>query len=204
MCIMTMMYEFICTLFVMISPVLKYKYGWKNTSFTDPVCMFVIIPFLLLMNDDDTKEIIFDENWFQAVKFVLGIYVPPSIENIESRFNRQNTRNKAVNQNEARNINRPLAVSGRHDRLPTNYLSTQRPDRLKLRSSTSLPDITSALKLSSVKQKDLRRSNSYSSKFSKFIETQSSIEGTTTQLQFKKVISKHFKQKEIPENANKF
>ena len=180
MCIMTMMYEFICTLFVMISPVLKYKYGWKNTSFTDPVCMFVIIPFLLLMNDDDTKEIIFDENWFQAVKFVLGIYVPPSIENIESRFNRQNTRNKAVNQNEARNINRPLAVFGRHDRLPTNSLSTQRSDRLKLRSSTSLPNITSALKLSSVKQKDLRRSNSYSSKFSKFIETQSSIEGTTT------------------------
>ena len=204
MCIMTMMYEFICTLFVMISPVLKYKYGWKNTSFTDPVCMFVIIPFLLLMNDDDTKEIIFDENWFQAVKFVLGIYVPPSIEKIESRFNRQNTRNKAVNQNEARNINRPLAVSGRHDRLPTNSLSTQRPDGLKLRSSTSLPNITSALKLISVKQKDLRRSNSYSSKFSKLIEIQSSIEGTTTQLQFKNVISKHFKHKEIPRSVNKF
>ena len=204
MCIMTMMYEFICTLFVMISPVLKYKYGWKNTSFTDPVCMFVIIPFLLLMNDDDTKEIIFDENWFQAVKFVLGIYVPPSVEQIKNRPFRQNARNKAFNQNEDRNSNHPLAVSGRNDRLPTNSLSIQRPDRSKLRSSTSLPNITSALKLSSVKQKDLRRSNSYSSKFSKFIETQSSIEGTTTQLQFKKVISKHFKQKEIPENANKF
>ena len=204
MCIMTMMYEFICTLFVMISPVLKYKYGWKNTSFTDPVCMFVIIPFLQLMNDDETKEIIFDENWFQAVKFVLGIYVPPSVEQIKNRPIRQNARNEAYNQNEDRNINHPFAVSRIHDRLPTYSLFTQRPDRLKLRSFTSLPNITSALELSSVKHKDLMRSNSYSSKFSKLIETQSSIEGTTTQLQFKKVISKHFKHKEILKSANKF
>ena len=204
MCIMTMMYEFICSLFVVISPVLKYKYGWPNTSFTDPVCMFVIIPFLQLMNDDDTKDIIFDENWFQAVKFILGIYVPPSVEQIKNRPKRQNARNEAFDLIEGRDINHPLAVSRRHDRLPTNSLSTQRLDRLKLRSSTSLPNITSAFRLSSVKQKDLKRSNSYSSKFSKPIKTQSSIEGTTTQLHLKMVFSKHFKQREIPKSANKY
>ena len=94
---MTMMYEFICNLFVVFSPVLKYKYGWPNTYFIDPVSMFVIIPFLQLMNDDETKEIIFDENWFQAVKFILGIYVPSSVERNEQRPNRQNARNEAWN-----------------------------------------------------------------------------------------------------------
>ena len=204
MCIMTMMYEFICNLFVVISPLLKYKYGWKKTSFSDPVCMFVIIPFLQLMNDEDTKEIIFDENWFQAVKFILGIYVPPSVEQIEKRHNRQNVRNEAFNQNEDRDINHPLEVSQRIAGLPPSSLSKQQPDKLKLKSSTSLPNITSALNRSTMKQKDLRRSNSYSSKFSKLIETQSSIEETTTQLHFQKVFSKHFRQREIPKTTNKF
>ena len=172
MCIMTMMYEFICSLFVVMSPILKYKYGWQNTSFTDPVCMFVIIPFLQLMNDEDTKEIIFDENWFQAVKFILGIYVPPSVEQIENHPNRQNARNEAVNQNEDRDINHPLEVSRRISPLQSNSLSTKRSDRLKFESSTSLPNIISAVKLSTMKQKDLRRSNSCSTNFSKLIETQ--------------------------------
>ena len=78
MCSMTIVYEFISTLFVLMTPVLKYRYGWTNTYFTDPVCLFVIIPFLQLMNDDDTKDIIFNENWFQAIKYILGIYIPSS------------------------------------------------------------------------------------------------------------------------------
>ena len=78
MCCMTIVYEFISTLFVLMTPVLKYRYGWTNTYFTDPVSLFVIIPFLQLMNDDDTKEIIFNENWFQAIKYILGIYNPSS------------------------------------------------------------------------------------------------------------------------------
>ena len=78
MCTMTIVYEFISTLFVLMTPVLKYRYGWTNTYSTDPVSLFVIIPFLQLMNDDDTKEIIFDENWLQAIKYILGMYIPSS------------------------------------------------------------------------------------------------------------------------------
>ena len=167
-----MIYELICNIFVLISPVLKYKYGWANTSFADPVSMFVIIPFLQLMNDDEAKEIIFDENWFQAVKFILGIYVPPSVEQIEKRHNRQNVRNEAFNQNEDRDINHPSEVSQRIAGLPPSSLSKQRPEKSKLKSSTSLPNIKSALNRSTMKQKDLRRSNSCSTNFSKLIETQ--------------------------------
>ena len=155
-----MIYELICNMFVLISPVLKYKYGWANTSFADPVSMFVILPFIHLMNDEDTKEIIYDENWFQAIKFILGIYVPSRVEPIEQPPNRENVRNEASNQWASRNNTPPLNVFRRSGQSRGNITSTQPHDSSELKSSTSLPDITSNLKSSKVKQKGLKRSNS--------------------------------------------
>ena len=80
MCLLGWIYELVSNIFVIMAPMIKFQYGWPNTYFLDPVSMFVIIPFLYLFNDDDTKEIIFKENWFQGVKCVLGIYVAPSEE----------------------------------------------------------------------------------------------------------------------------
>ena len=192
-----MIYELICNVFVLISPVLKYKYGWANTSFTDPISMFLILPFLQLMNDEDTKEIIYDENWFQAIKFILGIYVPSKVEPIEERPTRQNIRNEACNRRENRNINHSLNVFRRSGQSLASTPSTQPHDSSKLKSSTSLPDITSNLKSNKVNRKDLKRSNSCCNKFSELIEVQASIPAATRQSDFQKVFSKHFKQRKI-------
>ena len=186
-----MIYELICNIFVLISPVLKFKYGWANTSFTDPVSMFVILPFLHLMNDEDTKEIIYDENWFQAIKFILGIYVPSRVEPNEERPNRLNVRNETCNHRASRNNNPPLNVSRRSGQSPANTPSTYPPDSSKLKSSTSLPDITSNLKSNKVKQKDLKRSNSSYIKFSEAIEMKARIPAATRQSDFRKVFLKH-------------
>ena len=195
-----MIYELICNLFILISPLLKYKYGWTNTSFTDPVSMFVILPFLHLMNDEDTKEIIYDENWFQAIKFILGIYVPSNVEPIEQLPNRQNIRNEACNQRANRNINPPLNVSRRSGQSLANTPSTQPNDSSKLKSSTSLPDITSNLKLNKLTLKNLKRSNSCCNQFSELMEMQPNISAAARQSDFQKVISKHFKQRKIPKD----
>ena len=198
-----MIYELICNIFVLISPVLKYKYGWANTSFADPVSMFVILPFIHSMNDEDTKEIIYDENWFHAIKFILGIYVPSRVEPIEQPPNRQNVRNEACNQRASRNVNNPLNVSRRSGQSHANTPSTQPHDSSKLKSSSSLPDITSNLKSSKVKQKGLKRSNSCFNKFSEVIEAQANISATSRQSNFQKVFSKHFEQRKFPKGHKK-
>ena len=204
MCFLLMIYELICNIFVLISPVLKFKYGWANTSFADPVSMFVILPFLHLMNDEDTKEIIYDETWFQAIKFILGIYVPSKVKPIEEQPNRQNVRNEACNQRENRNINRPLNAFQRDGQSQVNTPYTQPPDSSKLKSSISLPNITSNLKSNKVKQKDLKRSNSCCNKVLEAIEVQASIPAATRQSHFQNVFSKHFQQRKIPRGNNKF
>ena len=35
---------------------------------------FVIIPIVFLMNDEETKGIIAEENWYQGIRHMLGIY----------------------------------------------------------------------------------------------------------------------------------
>ena len=92
-------------------------------------------------------------DWFQAIKFILGMYVPSRVEPIEQRPNRKNIRNEACIQRANRNNNHPLNGYRRSGQSFANTPSTQPHDSSKLKSSTSLPDITSNLKSSKVKQK---------------------------------------------------
>ena len=50
--------------------------------------MFVVIPGLHILNDEETKAIIFQEGWFEGVKLMLGIYTPTAEENRPTRRNR--------------------------------------------------------------------------------------------------------------------
>ena len=73
MCFMAWLYELISIGSALISPLLN-KYGFHNIHFIDAIVMFLVIPFLHLMNDEDTKGIICEENWYQGVRNMLGIY----------------------------------------------------------------------------------------------------------------------------------
>ena len=35
--------------------------------------MFVISPLVYLMNDEETKDIIANQNWYQGLKYMLGL-----------------------------------------------------------------------------------------------------------------------------------
>ena len=85
MCIMGWIYEMISNMFVIISPLLNHKFDIKNSYLIDPVSMFVIIPFLYLFNDDHTKEIIFREDWWKGIKYVLGLYTPHQADEHQNR-----------------------------------------------------------------------------------------------------------------------
>ena len=67
------LYELISIGSALITPFLHYI-GIPNPHFIDAIIMFLIIPFLHLMNDEDTKTIIFEENWYQGIRHMLGIY----------------------------------------------------------------------------------------------------------------------------------
>ena len=76
MCFWGWLYELLSYIVLIIRPILKHKYGFSNTYFWDIVMWFVVIPFLHILNDDDTKEIISQESWLHGLKFMFGIYKP--------------------------------------------------------------------------------------------------------------------------------
>ena len=73
MCFMAWMYELLATLSAGLSPYL-HKLGVPNLYYPDAIIMFVVIPFVYLMNDEDTKTIILEKNWYQGLRNVLGLY----------------------------------------------------------------------------------------------------------------------------------
>ena len=102
MCFMGWLYEVLSTMFVLILPTLKQKYEIHNTYLTYPVIMFVVIPGLHILNDEETKAVIFREGWFGGVKLMLGIYTQSPEENRPTRRNitvRQNHLEPRNNQN---------------------------------------------------------------------------------------------------------
>ena len=79
MCYMNWLYELCATLAASLTHILHH-FGVPNRYFVDAILMFVVIPFVHLMNDEETKGIISEESWYQGFRYALGIYVEP-IEN---------------------------------------------------------------------------------------------------------------------------
>ena len=69
---MVWLYEIVGMVTTLLSP-LVVNNGLKNPHYPDAILMFVVIPFVHLMNDEETKGIIAEENWYQGVRHMLGI-----------------------------------------------------------------------------------------------------------------------------------
>ena len=72
-CYMGWVYETLGIISTVLTPTLR-NLGFHNLHFPDVILMFVVIPFLHLMNDEDTKTIITEQNWYQGLRHMLGIY----------------------------------------------------------------------------------------------------------------------------------
>jgi hypothetical protein len=68
-CFMSWMYEFIGVVFTLFAPPLK-DLGFYYLYFPDAILMFVIIPSIHIMNDEDTKA---EEGWIQGIRYMLKI-----------------------------------------------------------------------------------------------------------------------------------
>ena len=83
---MRWLYEVLATLSTSLTPLL-HKVGFPNIYLPDAILMSVVIPFANLMNDEETKGIISEANWYQGLRYMLGVYVEPAGPQGESESN---------------------------------------------------------------------------------------------------------------------
>ena len=94
MCFTGWLIEALATLSAILTPFL-HNLGLHNLHFPDVIIMSVVIPFVHLINDEDTKAIIAEENWYQGIRHMLGIYkqvAPAAPERIPRPSQNQNRR----------------------------------------------------------------------------------------------------------------
>ena len=72
-CLMSWLYETLGVVSAGMTPVL-HDLGFHNLHFPDVILMFVVIPFLHLLNDEETKTIIAEHNWYHGLRHIFGIY----------------------------------------------------------------------------------------------------------------------------------
>ena len=89
-------YEILASVAALLSALLGsqiQEFSIPNIHFPDVILMFVVIPFIHLLNDEDTKGIIFDQGWIQGIKYVLGISKDCEVnENVANSDEAQSTR----------------------------------------------------------------------------------------------------------------
>ena len=68
-----------------------------NIHFPDAIVMSVIIPSIHLLNQEETKGIIFESGWYQGFKHVFGRYTVAENQNSPAYGSRNNTNNHNLN-----------------------------------------------------------------------------------------------------------
>ena len=71
-CVVGWLLELMGTVMTLIGPVL-YEEGIHNHYFVDAIIMFVLLPFIHLTNEEETKGIVADQGWYQGLRYMLGI-----------------------------------------------------------------------------------------------------------------------------------
>ena len=70
-CLMSWFYEMAGVILTVLTPTL-ISYGLRYVHYPDAILMFVAIPFIHLMNDENTKTVITQDGWIQGLRLMLG------------------------------------------------------------------------------------------------------------------------------------
>ena len=80
MCSISWLIELVCSLNVLVIAITVFGPLTSNSSwhtyvnYPDCICMFVIIPLVHLLNNEDTKGVIATDGWYQGLRHMLGIH----------------------------------------------------------------------------------------------------------------------------------
>ena len=72
LCVVGWLLELMGTVMTLVGPAL-YEVGIHNHYYVDAIIMFVLIPFIHLTNDEETKGNITDHGWYRGLRDMLGI-----------------------------------------------------------------------------------------------------------------------------------
>ena len=61
---------------------LKNIYIYPYFEFFNAIFRAILISFVHIVNDEDTKTVITDENWYTGIKHALGLYNKPDDQSI--------------------------------------------------------------------------------------------------------------------------
>ena len=64
--------ELVGTAMTLLTPTLN-NIGLTNLYYPDAIIMFVLIPFLHIINEDETKGVIAENGWYEGLRHIFGI-----------------------------------------------------------------------------------------------------------------------------------
>ena len=79
-CFMGWVIELIGGVVAAITPLL-YDLGFLNVYYLNVILLFVLTPFMHLMNDEETKGIVSESNWLNGLRHLLGFRQADSQQN---------------------------------------------------------------------------------------------------------------------------
>ena len=71
-CFIGWLLELVGSAMTLLTPTL-HSVGLSNLYYPDAIIMFVLIPFLHIVNEDETKGIIAMNGWFDGLRYIFGI-----------------------------------------------------------------------------------------------------------------------------------
>ena len=78
MCIISWLIEILGTLCHVLFLSLVNSLGLAGIHYIEVIFMFIVIPFIYLMNDEDTKGTIANQGWYAGLKYMLGLQKVPA------------------------------------------------------------------------------------------------------------------------------
>ena len=55
-----------------LTPKLLFESGFSHMYYSDSLIMFVIIPFVYLVNDEEVKGVIYEHGWYKGLRYMVG------------------------------------------------------------------------------------------------------------------------------------
>ena len=66
--------ELLGTVITLLTPIL-HNMGLANLYYPDAIIMFVLIPFIHIINEDKTKGIIAENGWYEGLRYIFGMKI---------------------------------------------------------------------------------------------------------------------------------
>ena len=64
--------ELVGSVMSLLKPKLLYESRFSHMYYSDSLIMFVIIPFLYLVNDEEVKGVIYEKGWYNGLRHMVG------------------------------------------------------------------------------------------------------------------------------------